>query len=96
MSNAFRAKKMLRLAWKNGARIVCEFSFTNGFARGYALRASGLVRRLGGGGSPGVSAAPHLLKMHLLRTAYAIEMSKRYAKTISNPPCIHLAFSPIN
>lgn len=96
MSNAFSGQKMSRAWWKNVARIVCEFSFAHGFAMGCALRASGLARRLGGGGSPGVSAAPNLLKMHLQRKAYAIEMSKRYAKTISHPPCIRLAFSPIN
>ena len=96
MSNAFGSRKMWRRAGKNGARIVCEFNFAHGFAMGYVLRVSGLVRSLGGGGSPGPSAAPHLLKMHLLRTAYAIEMSKRYVKTISHPPCIRLAFSPIN
>ena len=87
---------MWRAVEKKAMRIVCEFSFANGFAMGYEFWASGLARRLGGGGSPGSSAAPHLIKMHLLHTAYAIEMSKRYAKTISHPPCIRLAFSPIN
>lgn len=94
MSNAFGCGKMWRRAWKNGARIVCEFNFANGFARGYAFWASGLARRLGGGGSPVVSAAPHLLKMHLMRTAYAIDMSKRYVQTIRHQQ--RLAFSPIN
>lgn len=96
MSNAFKIGKMWRAVEKKARLIVCEFSFEHGFARGYALRASDLARRLGGGGSPGVSAAPHLPKMHLQRKAYAIEMSKRYAKTISNPPCIRLALSPLN
>ena len=96
MSNALGSGKMWRRVWKKARRIVCEFSFANGFAMGYEFWASGLARRLGGGGSPGVSAAPHLLKMHLQRKAYAIEMSKRYAKTISNPPCIRLALSPLN
>ena len=96
MSNAFKGGKMWRLAGKNGARIVCEFNFAHGFAMGYAFWASGLARRLGGGGSPGPSAAPHLLKMHLQRKAYAIEMRKRHAKTIIHPHCIRLAFSPIN
>ena len=69
MSNAFGGGKMWRRAGKNGARIVCEFNFAHGFTRGYVFWASGLVRRLGGGGSPGVSAAPHLIKMHLPRKA---------------------------
>ena len=96
MSNAFRGGKMWRRAWKNGARIVCEFNLAHGFAMGYEFCAICLARRLGGGGAPGVSAAPHLIKMHLLRTAYAIEMSKRYSKTIIHQPCIRLALSPIN
>lgn len=50
----------------------------------------------GGRGVPRSIRRPHLLKMHKLRKAYAIEMSKRYAKTISNPHCIRLALSPLN
>lgn len=92
MSNAFGFGKMWRRAWKNGARIVCEFNFAHGFASGYEFWASGLIRRLGGGGSPGASDAPHLIKMHLLRTAYAIEMRKRHAKAINHPTCIRIAF----
>lgn len=76
MSNAFKIGKMWRRRGKNGARIVCEFNFAHGFTRCYAFWASGLASRLGGRGSPGASAAPHLIKMHLMRTAYAIEMSK--------------------
>lgn len=76
MSNAFRGRKMWRRAWKNGARIVCEFNRAHGFAMGYDLRASGLARRLGGGGSPGVSAAPHLIKMHLQRKASVLRERK--------------------
>lgn len=88
MSNAFKIGKMWRAVEKKARRIVCEFSFAHGFAMGYAFLARGFVRRLGGRGVPGPSAAPHLIKMHTLRTAYAIEMSKRYAKTIIHPPCI--------
>lgn len=64
MSNAFGGGKMWRAGGKNARRIVCEFSFAHGFAIGYDFRESGFARRLGGGGSPGVSAAPHLIKMH--------------------------------
>ena len=64
MSNAFKGGKMWRAGGKNARRIVCEFNLAHGFARGYAFWAIGLIRRLGGGGSPGPSAAPHLLKMH--------------------------------
>ena len=85
---------MWRAVEKKAGRIVCEFSFATGFAMGYEFWASGLVRRLGGGGSPGVSAAPHLIRMHLKRKAYAIEMSKRYVQTIRHQQ--RLAFSPIN
>lgn len=94
MSNAFSGQKMLRAGGKKARRIVFEFNFAHGFARGYALRASDLARRLGGGGSPGPSAALHLIKMHKLRKAYAIEMSKRYIQTIRHQQ--RLAFSPIN
>lgn len=69
MSNAFKIGKMWRAGVEKARRIVCEFNFAHGFAGGYALRVSGLVRRLGGGGSPGPSAAPHLIKMHLQRKA---------------------------
>ena len=94
MSNAFKIGKMWRAGGKKARRIVFEFSFAHGFARGYAFLASVFARRLGGGGSPGVSAAPHLIKMHLQRTAYAIEMRKRYVQTIRHKQ--RLAFAPIN
>lgn len=69
MSNAFGGGKMWRRVGEKARLIVCEFNFAHGFARGYEFWVSGLVRRLGGGGSPGASAAPHLLKMHKPRKA---------------------------